>query len=38
MVDAQSRKVQHSLNTIAITQLNLLRELEDLGGKLVSHG
>ena len=28
MVDALSRKTQHSLNTIAMTQLNLLKELE----------
>jgi len=35
---ALSRKAQHSLNTVVITQLNLPRELEDLGVQLVSHG
>ena len=37
VADALSRKVHHSLNTVVITQLNLLRELEDLGIQLVSH-
>jgi len=32
------QKTQHNLNTVAITQLNLWRELEDLGVQLVSHG
>jgi len=38
MADALSRKAQYSLNIVLITQLNLLRELEDLGVQLVSHG
>jgi len=37
MADAPSSKAQHSLNTVMITQLNLLRELEDLSVQLVSH-
>ena len=37
VVDALSRKAQHSSNTVVITQLNLLRELEDFGIQLVSH-
>jgi len=37
-VDALSRKAQHSSNTVVITQLSLLKELEDLGVQLVSHG
>ena len=37
MANALSRKTQHSLNTIAITQLNLLRELEDLSIQLLYH-
>ena len=36
VVDALSRKVQHSLNTVVITQLSFLKELEDLGIQLVS--
>ena len=31
VADALSRKAQHSLNIVVITQLNLLRELEDFG-------
>jgi len=38
MTYALRRKAQYSLNTTVITQLNLLRELEDLGVQLVSHG
>jgi len=38
VADVLSRKAQHSLNTVVITQLSLLRELEDLGIQLVSHG
>ena len=38
VADALSRKAQHSSNTVMITQLNLLRELEDFGIQLVSHG
>jgi len=38
IADALSRKAQHSSNTMVITQLSLLRELEDLGIQLVSHG
>jgi len=38
VTDALSRKVQHSSNIVMITQLNLLRELKDLGIQLVSHG
>jgi len=38
VADALSRKTQHNLNIIVITQLNLLRELEDLGIQLVPHG
>jgi len=34
---ALSRKAQHSSNTV-VTQFSLLRELEDLGIQLVSHG
>ena len=30
--------MQHSPNTVVITQLSLLKELEDLGIQLVSHG
>ena len=37
IADALSRKAQHSLNTMVITQLSLLRELEDLGIQLVFH-
>ena len=37
VADVLSRKAQHSLNTAVITQLNLLREFEDLGVELVSH-
>ena len=37
MVDALNRKARHPLSTIVITQLNLLRELEDLGIQLVLH-
>jgi len=38
VADALSRNAQHSLNTVVITPLNLLRELEDFGIQLVSHG
>jgi len=31
VADALSRKVQHSPSTVVITQLSLLKELEDLG-------
>ena len=34
----QSRKAQHSSNTVVITQLNLLRELEEFRIQLLSHG
>ena len=36
--DAPSRKPQHSPSTVLITQLSLLKELEDLGIQLVPHG
>ena len=38
LVDALSRKAQHSSNTMVITRLSLLREPEDLRIQLVSHG
>ena len=38
VVDVLSRTAQHSSNTVVITQLSLLREFEDLGIQLVSHG
>ena len=38
VADALSRKAQHSSNTVVITQLNLLRELEEFGIQLVCHG
>jgi len=38
VVDALTRKRQHTLNTIVITQLNLLRGLENLDVQLVSNG
>ena len=38
VADALTRKVRHTLNTVVITQLNLLRELEKLDVQLVSHG
>jgi len=38
VADALSRKVQHSSNTVLITHLSLLRELEDLRIQLVSYG
>jgi len=34
---ALDRKAQHTLNTVMITLLNLLRELEDLDIKLMLH-
>ena len=34
---ALNRKVQHTLNTVVTTQLNLLRELEDMHIQLVLH-
>jgi len=37
MTDALNKKTRHPLCTIVITQLNLLRELKDLGIQLVSH-
>ena len=37
MTDALNKKTRHPLRNIVITQLNLLRELEDLGIQLVSH-
>jgi len=37
MTDALNRKARHPLRTIVITQLNLLRELQDLGIQLVLH-
>ena len=36
--DASSRKTQHSLNTIVITQMSLLKELQSMGVQLISHG
>jgi len=36
--DALSRKAEHSSNTVVINYLSLLKELEDLGIQLVSHG
>jgi len=38
VADALCIKAQHSSNTVVITQLSLLKELEDLGIQLVSHG
>ena len=38
VIDVLSRKTQYSSNTVGITQLTLLRELEDLGIQLVLHG
>ena len=38
MADALSRRTQRSLNMIVIAQLNLLRELEQLGIQLVPRG
>jgi len=38
VADALSRKVHHCSNTAMITQLSLLREVEDLEIQLVSHG
>ena len=35
MAGALNRKAQHTLNTVVTTQLNLLRELEDLDIQLV---
>ena len=37
MADALNRKAQHTLYAVVITQLSLLRELEDLDAQLVSH-
>jgi len=37
VADALNRKAGHPLSTIVISQLNLLRELEDLGIQIVSH-
>jgi len=38
VVDALSRKAQHSLNIIIIRQPCVLEDLERLGVKLISHG
>ena len=38
MAAALTRKAQHTLNSIMITQLNLLRGFENLGIQLVSYG
>jgi len=38
VADALSMKRQHSLNTVAITQTNLLKDLKSMGVQLVSHG
>ena len=38
MGDALSRKTQHSLNTIVIIQMSLLKVLENFGVQLMSHG
>jgi len=37
MADALNKKAQHTLVATVITQLNLLRELEDIDIRLVSH-
>jgi len=37
VADVVNRKAQHTLNTVVTTQLNHLRELEDLDIQLVSH-
>ena len=37
MADALNRKVQYTLYAVVITQLNLLRELEDLDIQVVSN-
>ena len=37
MAGALDRKAQHTLNTVMITLLNLLRELEDLDIQLMLH-
>ena len=37
MADALNKKAQHTLVTIVITQLNILRELEDLDIQVVSY-
>jgi len=38
VADALSSKAPHSSNNMGIIQLSLLREFEDLGIQLVSHG
>ena len=38
VADVFSKKAQHSLNTIIITQSRVLEDLERLGVELVSHG
>jgi len=37
MADTLNRKAQHTLYIVVITKLSLLRELEDLDARLVSH-
>ena len=37
IANALNRKAQHTLYAVVITQLSLLRELEDLDAQLVSH-
>jgi len=37
VADALNNKAQHTLVTVVITQLNLLRELEDLAIQLMLH-
>jgi len=37
VADTLNRKAQHTLITVVITQLNLLREFEDLAIQLISH-
>ena len=38
VADALSRKAQHSSNTVVITQLSLLTELEYFSVQLISYG
>ena len=37
IADAMSRKSQHSLNTISITQITLLKEIKSMNVQLVTH-